>query len=561
MTYLLGFLLFVALGGLLYFLVLWFKERRAARRLRDETESKRAAAEQRQQLLESELGQLRAQAARLSKWSAVEDADTKAREILSFAQTTLAQAESDARILLTGTEEQCREKLDAARLEAANDTAEAKIRAKKLTDEAQAALATATVRATQIIAEANERAEQIAGKAYDAVRNAELYERTARAMRNIIEGYGDEYLVPAESLLDDLAEEFGHKDAGQQLRLARDHVKALIKSGDASRCEYVEANRKEGAERFVLDAFNGKVDSILSRVRHDNYGTLEEEIRDAVSVVNFGGKAFRDARITDEYLNARLQELKWATIAQELKKQEQEEQRRAREQIREEERARKEYERALREAAKEEDAVQKAVAKVQAQLAAATDEQKAKYEGQLAELQLRLRIAEDKGQRAISMAQQTKRGHVYIISNVGSFGENVFKVGLTRRLEPLDRIRELGDASVPFEFDVHAMILSDDAPALELQLHKHFLLNQINKVNHRKEFFRALLGDIRREIESLGIEAKWTMTAEATQYRETLAIERAIQSDPAAREAWINRQLTLDPVSPAELVGIAEDEE
>lgn len=473
----------------------------------------------------------------------------------------LAQAESDARILLTGTEEQCREKLDAARLEAANDTAEAKIRAKKLTDEAQAALTTATVRATQIIAEANERAEQIAGKAYDAVRNAELYERTARAMRNIIEGYGDEYLVPAESLLDDLAEEFGHKDAGQQLRLARDHVKALIKSGDASRCEYVEANRKEGAERFVLDAFNGKVDSILSRVRHDNYGTLEEEIRDAFSVVNFGGKAFRDARITDEYLNARLQELKWATIAQELKKQEQEEQRRAREQIREEERARKEYERALREAAKEEDAVQKAVAKVQAQLAAATDEQKAKYEGQLAELQLRLRIAEDKGQRAISMAQQTKRGHVYIISNVGSFGENVFKVGLTRRLEPLDRIRELGDASVPFEFDVHAMILSDDAPALELQLHKHFLLNQINKVNHRKEFFRALLGDIRREIESLGIEAKWTMTAEATQYRETLAIERAIQSDPAAREAWINRQLTLDPVSPAELVGIAEDEE
>ncbi len=107
---------------------------------------------------------------------------------------------------------------------------------------------------------------------------------------------------------------------------------------------------------------------------------------------------------------------------------------------------------------------------------------------------------------------------------------------------------------------VHAMILSEDAPALELRLHKHFLLNQINKVNHRKEFFRALLGDIRREIESLGIEAKWTMMAEAIQYRETLAIERAIQSDPAAREAWINRQLTLDPVEYTEMAGVAEDE-
>lgn len=561
MTYLLGSLLFAALSGVLYFFVLWFKERRASRRLLQEIKAEQADAERRRQLLQSELDQLRAQSARLSKWSAVEDADAKARELISIAQATLAQAKSDARILLNGTEEQCREQLEAARAEAAKDTSDAKERSKKLTDEAQATLAAATARATQIVAEANERAEQIAGKAYDALRNAEHYERTARAMRNIIDGYGDEYLVPAESLLDDLAEEFGHKDAGQRLKLARDHTKALIKSGDASRCEYVEANRKEGAERFVLDAFNGKVDSILSRVRHDNFGTLAEEIRDSFSVVNYGGKAFREARITDEYLDARLQELKWATIAQELKKQEQEEQRRAREQIREEEKARREFERALREAAKEEDAVQKAVAKVQAQLAAATDEQRAKYEEQLAELQQRLQIAEEKGQRAISMAQQTKRGHVYIISNVGSFGENVYKVGLTRRLEPLDRVRELGDASVPFEFDVHAMILSEDAPALELQLHKHFLLNQINKVNHRKEFFRALLGDIRREIESLGIEAKWTMTAEAVQYRETLAIERAIQSDPAAREAWINRQLTLDPVEPAELLTTAVDDE
>jgi hypothetical protein len=144
------------------------------------------------------------------------------------------------------------------------------------------------------------------------------------------------------------------------------------------------------------------------------------------------------------------------------------------------------------------------------------------------------------------MAQHTKRGHVYVISNVGSFGEEIYKVGLTRRLEPLDRIKELGDASVPFEFDVHAMIFSDDAPALEHRLHKLLVRGQVNKVNHRKEFFRASLTEIRNELEAAGVEAKWTMKAEAQQYRETLAIERAIADDPEAFDAWMNRQLELD---------------
>jgi len=148
------------------------------------------------------------------------------------------------------------------------------------------------------------------------------------------------------------------------------------------------------------------------------------------------------------------------------------------------------------------------------------------------------------------MAEQTKKGHVYIISNIGSFGEDVFKIGLTRRDDPFDRIRELGDSSVPFEYDVHAMILSDDAPALELMLHKHFLLRQINKVNPRKEFFRATVAEIRAEIEKLGLTTgvKWTMAAEAREFRESQAIEKAIKDDPAKREAWINRQLSIETI-------------
>lgn len=559
MTIVLTFLLLVAVVGCAYLAFIWWKERSAAQQLQNDSEEYRASAEARRQELEAELAKRRRQVARLAKWEKVADAVDKARGLLASAEAKLAQAETDARNITARAQEQVDRMLDEARAQAGNATSEARSNAKRLTEEAQSALATATAQAAQVIADANQKAEEIAGKAYEALKNADLYERTARAMKNTIKGYGDEYLKPAESLLDELAEEFAHKDAGRQLKLARGHTKAMIKNGQAARCEYVEVSRREGAEAFVLDAFNGKVDSVLSRVRHDNYGTLEQEIKDAFTIVNYGGKAFREARITDEYLLARLAELKWATIAQELRNQEKEEQRQFREWIREEQKAQRELEKAMREAAKEEEMLRKAMAKAEAQMAAATEEQRAEYEAQLASLRVQLQEAEEKNQRAISMAQQTRRGHIYIISNVGSFGEHIYKIGLTRRLEPLDRVKELGDASVPFGFDVHAVILSDDAPALETQLHKHFVLSQVNKVNHRKEFFRANLGEIRREIEARGVEAKWTMAAEAREYRETLAIERAIESDSSAREAWINRQLTLDPVESRELVAV-EDE-
>ena len=99
------------------------------------------------------------------------------------------------------------------------------------------------------------------------------------------------------------------------------------------------------------------------------------------------------------------------------------------------------------------------------------------------------------------MAQQTKQGHVYVISNVGSFGENVYKIGMTRRLDPTERVDELGDASVPFPFDIHGMIHFEDCPAAEKKLHRLFVMGQVNKTNFRKEFFRANLEDIKAAIE------------------------------------------------------------
>ncbi|MFL5243942.1 MAG: DUF4041 domain-containing protein [Gemmataceae bacterium] len=321
----------------------------------------------------------------------------------------------------------------------------------------------------------------------------------------------------------------------------------MTRNGTAAACEYVEANRRETAINFVVDAFNGKVDSILSRTKHDNAGKLGQQIRDAFALVNFNGRAFRDARIKEEYLAARLDELRWAAVAQHLAMQERDEQRDVKERAREEARAAKELERALRDAAKEEVLLQKAMEQAQEQLEHATGEQKAMYEARLQEMGQRLKEAMERKDRARSMAEQTKKGHVYIISNVGSLGEDVYKIGLTRRWDPKDRVNELGGASVPFGFDVHAMIVSEDAPALEQQLHKRFVIKQVNKVNHRKEFFRVTLREIREEIERLGLNGvAWTMTAAAKEYRETLVTDKKIHDNAAEREKWISRQLHME---------------
>lgn len=457
------------------------------------------------------------------------------------AQRMLAEVLAEA----NGLRQEAQTLLEKARTAAADERAQALQRAKELRQQADALLNRATLDAGRLVSDAEKRAEQIGGDAYVALRDKQTLEQAVQALWNVAEGYGDRYVMPTPSLLDDLASDFGHTEAGEALRAAREQSRRMVEEKQAAACDYAEADRRERANRFVVDAFNGRVDAILTRTKYDNYGTLEKEIRDAFSLVNLNGLAFRDARILPAYLDARLAELKWAAIVQELRLQEREEQQRIREQMREEEKARRDYERAMREAAMEEDMLRKAMEKAQQQVQQATAEQKAKYEQQLDDLAGKLKEAEERNQRAISMAQQTRRGHVYIISNVGSFGDNVYKIGLTRRLEPQDRVDELGDSSVPFRFDVHAMIYSEDAPALESKLHKHFVMMQINKINHRKEFFRVDLKHIREEIETLGITPKWTMTAAAVEHRETQAIEKKIKDNPAMRDAWVKRQLQM----------------
>lgn len=441
------------------------------------------------------------------------------------------------------------QELSSAQLEARELRRNAKESTEKKIREIELLYENAVNEAKRIVDKAELRAESIGGDAYRSLREADQIADRIKAMKNVIEGYGNEYLVPTYTLLDELAEDFSHKEAGDKLKKLRHNNKLMIVSRQAGICDYMDESRRNTAIDFVIDAYNGKVDSILASVKKDNFGILKQKMDDAFQLVNFNGQAFRNARISEVYHSARIEELRWAVVAQELKWQEQEEQRQIREQIREEERARKDYEKAMKEAEKEEQTLKRLIEKAESQVARANEEQKILFQQQLEELQQKLIQAEEKNQRAISMAQQTRTGNVYIISNIGSFGEDVYKIGMTRRLDPLDRVRELGDASVPFEFDVHAMIYAEDAPTLEKQLHKKFLKSQLNKINPRKEFFRLNIHDVRSYIDSMGITCKWTMAAEAKQYRETLKLEEDMKTNKQLEAEWEQYQEVTDPVT------------
>lgn len=478
--------------------------------------------------------------------SAVLNAEKTIKTADSIAKSTVNEAQLKASSIVLEANNQARLTISNANNEAVvitKDARDARLKAKERLDNANSRadelISNANDNAMKIVADAESRAKEIAGSAYEAKEFAETYQAVAKSMKNKIEGYGDEWIVPNRSVLDELAENYEFTDAGRELQKARELTKSLIKTSKAASCDYVEPNRRNTAIKFVLDAFNGKVDSTLSKIKHNNYGKLSQEIKDAFQLVNYNGSAFRSAKITDIYLQARLNELKWGVAVNEIMLEEKEEQRRIKEQLREEEKARREYERAIKEAEKEEKAIQQAIDKATKELMLAGEEQRLALEQKLAELQIKFEEAEAKNQRAISMAQQTRSGHVYVISNIGSFGEDVYKIGMTRRLEPLDRVRELSDASVPFAFDVHAMIYSDDAPSLENHLHKVFNEKQVNKVNSRKEFFNVGIKDIKSTVANMNIDAHWTMFADAKEYRESLAIENERTAAQAANEELV----------------------
>lgn len=311
--------------------------------------------------------------------------------------------------------------------------------------------------------------------------------------------------------------------------------KSMVSTEQAVKC-YTEwevgGSKAEGKKmttrytKLMLYAFNGECDAIMAKVKWNNVAKTELKIKQTFDNVNKLG-ASHNIHITDNYLQLKYNELALTYEYEQKKYEEKEEQRRIREQMREEEKAQKEFERAQREAEDEEKRYEKALEKAKKELTIPhTDPQELEaLNEKIKILVASLNEAHEKKERAISLAQQTKVGHIYVISNIGSFGEDVYKIGMTRRLDPQDRVKELGDASVPFHFDVHAIIYSDNAPQLEYELHQKFKDRRLNRINHRKEFFKVTLDEIEAFVKQHNnAEIEFTKLAEAREFRETLTL-------------------------------------
>ncbi|EKR73411.1 DUF4041 domain-containing protein [Leptospira noguchii] len=312
----------------------------------------------------------------------------------------------------------------------------------------------------------------------------------------------------------------------------RDSGKEMIKLEKAaysSTTWTVNGSKAEGKKqtkhyiKLMLRAFNGECEAMISDVRWNNILKMEERLLKVHDAINKLGET-HSIHITNEYYKLKLKELRLTHEYQDKIYQEKQEQKRIQEQIREEERAQKEIEKALKESEDEERRYTKALEQAKKELEKAQGDQLQKIQLKMVELQKELEEAQRLKQRAISMAEQTKAGHVYVISNIGSFGESVYKIGMTRRLDPMDRVKELGDASVPFEFDVHAIIYSENAPEFEKLLHKEFDLRKVNLVNNRKEFFNITLDEIEEIAKKHRSDIEFTKIAEAREYRESIKI-------------------------------------
>jgi len=278
-------------------------------------------------------------------------------------------------------------------------------------------------------------------------------------------------------------------------------------------------------QKLLLRAFNSECDETINKVTYANIDLSEKRIRASYDAVSKLG-IIMSVSITTQYLDSKLKELYLSFEYKQKKQEEKEEQKELRAQLREEAKLQKEIEEARKKIQKEQKHYQNALDAINKQLIDATDEQQAELVQKKAELLAQLGEI-DKNLKDIDYREaNAKAGYVYIISNIGAFGENIYKIGMTRRLDPQERIDELSDASVPFNFDVHAMIFSENAPALETALHKAFENKKLNMVNQRREFFNVTLDEIKNVVmQNFDKSVEFIDIPEAEQYRTSMKMK------------------------------------
>lgn len=279
-------------------------------------------------------------------------------------------------------------------------------------------------------------------------------------------------------------------------------------------------------QKLLLRAFNSECDDLVEHVKYNNLETFQKRIHSSCESISKLGQIM-SISIAPAYLNSKMEELELAFEYRQKKQQEKDEQKEIRAKMREEARLQKEIEEERRKIEKEQTHYLNALAKLEQQISKASDEERKELQEKKKELESHINSLEESIKQIDYREANQRAGYVYVISNIGSFGENVYKIGMTRRLDPMERIDELGDASVPFDFDVHAMIFSDDAPKLEAALHKAFENRKLNMINTRREFFNVTMDEIKEVIKSnYDKTAEFVEIPEAEQYRISLKMKQ-----------------------------------
>ena len=280
-----------------------------------------------------------------------------------------------------------------------------------------------------------------------------------------------------------------------------------------------------GNIKVILRCFNSECEAAINKIKYNNIHTIEKRIQTSFNILN---QAFKTAKvaITDDYLDLKFDELYLGYEFEKKKAEEKEALREQREKEREEKALQKEVENKKKKINKEITHLQKLVEELNLRLAETKDEnEKNDILAQLTAANQNIKDYTDEEKELDYRLENLGAGYVYIISNIGAFGKDIFKIGVTRRLDPLERINELSSASVPFKFDVHALIFSYNAYQLETELHNKFNKNRVNKVNNRKEFFKVSIDDLEKELMNYkDLTIEFTKTPDAEEYNESLKI-------------------------------------
>lgn len=311
-----------------------------------------------------------------------------------------------------------------------------------------------------------------------------------------------------------------------QLALLKNEEKSAI--NDGSLLTISGALSKKSARdnaKQIVRCFNAECDNIIQSVTIKGIDSLRNRLTKSFETLN---KIYEidGVQLNNKFLSLKLKELDLVYSFALKAEQEREQQKAIREEMVEEAKAQKEIEQQKAKIEKDQSQFNNEINRMTKYLQRTTnDAEKQLYIDKIKELEGKLKELETQKQDVLTREANAKAGYVYVISNIGSFGDNVYKIGMTRRLEPMDRIDELSSASVPFPFDVHAMIFSNDAPALEAKLHQEFDKNRVNRINNRKEFFKVSLDDIENVVkENFDNTVQFTRIPVAQEYNETLEI-------------------------------------